>query len=315
MTRYGLLASIAALGLVGCGGSNTGSASTPPPTGGQTPAPTPTPTPTPSPTPSPDPTGFTRLVFEDQFAAGTLNRAVWNVEGPSFWVNNEQQAYVDSQETIAFSSPAGAQDGAALVLRARYHEGFVTPTNRRVDFLSGRIDTANTLDVTYGRVESRIRMPRAQGAWPAFWMLGYGQWPDAGETDIMEYIGEAGWTSSSLHGPGYSAGGNIGDKQYFPAGQSEEDWHVYAVERRPDDIRFFVDDREFLKITRADVEKKGAWRFDRKQFLILNLALGGEYPRGYNTVTAPYYGLPQATVDKIKADQIQVEVDWVRVWE
>ena len=312
MTRHYLFASALALCLTGCGG---GSSSSPPSTGGSPPVPSPTPSPTPSTTPTPTSGAFDKLVFEEQFAAGALDRSVWNVEGPSFWVNNEQQAYVDSDETIAFAPIMGADDGSALVLRARYRPGYVTPTGRRVDFLSGRIDTADKINVTYGRVEGRIKMPRSAGVWPAFWMLGYGDWPDSGETDIMEYIGEAGWTSASLHGPGYAAGENIGDKQYFPDGQSEEDWHVYAVERRADDIRFFVDDREFLKITKADVENKGPWRFDREQFLILNLALGGEYPRWYNNTTEPYYGLPESTVDKIKADEIQVEVDWVRVWE
>jgi len=310
MKSYSSLVALVALALVSCG---DGSGSAPPPSSGPAPSPASSPSPTPSPTPAP--TGFDTLVFEDQFAAGALDRNIWNVEGPSFRVNNEQQAYIDSEETIAFSSFASADDGNALILRARYRPGYVTPSGRRVDFLSGRIDTAEKVNVTFGRVEGRIRMPRAQGVWPAFWMLGYGDWPDAGETDIMEYIGEAGWTSSSLHGPGYSGEGNIGDRQFFPAGQSEEDWHVYAVERRPDDIRFFVDDREFLKITRADVEKRGEWRFDREQFLILNLALGGEYPRGYNNVTSPYYGLPASTVDAIKGDRIAVEVDWVRVYE
>ena len=87
------------------------------------------------------------------------------------------------------------------------------------------------------------------------------------------------------------------------------------MERRDQDLRFLVDDREFYRVTKADVERYGPWRFDRAQYIILNFALGGTYPQGVNGVTSPYFGLPQDTVDRIKAEQIQVEVDWVRVWE
>ena len=254
------------------------------------------------------------MVFSDEFNAGSLDRSVWNVEGPSFFVNNELQAYVDSPETIRFANVQGA-DGGALILQPRWQPGFVTPTGRRVDFVSGRIDTRDRVDVTYGRVEARIRMPDAAGVWPAFWMLGYGQWPDAGETDIMEYVGVPTWTASAIHGPGYSGANAIAKRYNFPSGQNVTAWHTYAVERTQDALIFYVDDNEYHRITRADVERLGAWRFDRRQFLILNFALGGDYPAGVNNITTPYFGLPQATVDRVRADEIFMEVDWVRAYE
>jgi beta-glucanase (GH16 family) len=182
------------------------------------------------------------------------------------------------------------------------------------DFVSGRINTARRVDVTFGKVEARIRMPDATGAWPAFWLLGYGKWPGSGEIDIMEYVGDKAWTSSAIHGPGYSGETPLNQEHRFPAGQDATGWHVYAVERSADAVVFFVDGREVYRVTRAKVESHGPWRFDRKQYLILNFAIGGVYPHKKNAITAPYFGLPQATVDKINRGEVAMDVDWVRVW-
>ncbi len=309
-----LATAFGALALAGCGGggSDDGGGAVvvlPAPAPGPTPAPTPAPTPTP--TPSPPPSGT--LIFADEFNAGVLDRAKWNVEGPAFWVNNELQAYVDEPATISFATAAGA-DGGVLRLTPVLRPRTVTPTGRVTDFVSGRINTAGKFDVSYGRIAARIRMPDAAGVWPAFWLLGYGQWPDAGEIDIMEYVGVAGWTSVALHGPGYSGNTPLAARQDFPAGASAADWHEYAVVRAPDSVTFFVDDRQIYRVTRADVERFGPWRFDRAQYLILNFALGGDYPRAVNGIAAPYFGMPQATADAIARGELAMEVDWVRVW-
>lgn len=254
-----------------------------------------------------------KLVFSEEFNSGTLDRSVWNVEGPTFWVNNELQAYVDEAATISFATPVGA-DGGALVLKPVYRAGYVTPTGRTTDFVSGRIDTRNHVDVTYGRIAARIRMPDAAGVWPAFWALGYGQWPDSGEIDIMEYVGVPSWTAVAIHGPGYSGDTPLVKRQDFPAGTDVTQWHEYSVERSADAVVFYVDDREFYRVTRANVEQYGPWRFDRKQYLLLNFAVGGNYPHNVNAITTPYYGMPQTTADKIARGELAMEVDWVRVW-
>lgn len=300
---------ISALALASCGGAEASGG------GGGGPVvtpPSPSPTPTPTPSPSPIPAGT--LIFADEFNAGSLDRSKWNVEGPAFWVNNEVQAYLDEAATISFSSAAAGADGGALVLKPVYRAGYVTPSGRTTDFISGRINTANKFDVTYGRIAARIRMPDAAGVWPAFWMLGYGNWPDSGEIDIMEYVGVANWTSSAMHGPGYSGNTPLTARQDFPAGTNVAAWHEYSVVRTADSVTFFVDDRQFYRVTRADVERYGAWRFDRPQYLILNFALGGGYPQGVNGITTPYFGLPQSTADAIARGEIAMEVDWVRVW-
>jgi hypothetical protein len=88
---------------------------------------------------------------------------------------------------------------------------------------------------------------------------------------------------------------------------------VYAVDWAPDSIVFRVDDREIYRVTRAMVAPYGRWAFDNPKFLILNLALGGGYPRDVNKTTTPYLGLPDSTVRRIKTDSVAVLVDWVRV--
>ena len=255
------------------------------------------------------------MLFEDQFAASGLDRTKWNVEGMDFWVNDEQQAYLDSPDTIQFARGVdGAEDGAALVLKPVFRPGVDTRTDRNADFLSGRIDSRGKFDFTHGRAEARIRMPLDRGVWPAFWLLGNGQWPDTGEIDIMEYVGEPEWSAVAIHGPGYSGETPLVERRMFPAGQDASGWHTYGVEWTDKSIAFDVDGDVFYTVTKADIQKYGPWRFDTPKHIIVNFAMGGVYPGKVNKLTEPYYGIPQETVDAVKAGNVQMEVDWVRVW-
>lgn len=256
-----------------------------------------------------------KLIFSDEFDGDALDRAKWNVEGPTFWVNEEQQAYVDMPETMHLL-PAGAVPGAdgVLVLQPRFSAGFTTPTGRKADFVSGRINTRGKFEFTHGRAVARIRMPDAVGVWPAFWLLGDGKWPDAGEIDIMEYVGEKDWTGVAMHGPGYSGETPLVNKYYFEDGSDVTSWHEYAVDWSAEAVVFSVDGREMYRVTRPMVEHYGRWTFDTPEYVILNFALGGAYPFKTNGVEKPYKGLPAATVERIKAGQIRMEVDWVRVY-
>ena len=253
------------------------------------------------------------LVFADEFDGGTLDRTKWNVIGMDFWVNRELQAYVDSPETLSFRDGVDGADGGVLVVKPVWRPGVDTNDDRKADFISGRINSSEKFDFQYGRAEARIRMSDAPGFWPAFWMMGYGDWPGNGEIDIMEYVGEKGWTSSALHGPGYSGDTPINERQTFPQGQDATGWHVYAIDWNADRIVFEVDGRPFYTVTKADVEKYGEWRYDNRKYLILNSAVGGIYPKAVNNVEEPYYGLPPATAEKIKAGEVEMLVDWVRV--
>ena len=255
------------------------------------------------------------LVFAEEFDAGTLDRSRWNVIGMDFWVNNEQQAYLDSPDTIQFAGDIEGADGGALVLRPVYRPGVDTRKDRKADFISGRIESEGKAEFTYGRVEARIRMPDAEGVWPAFWMLGGGKWPDTGEIDIMEYVGEKDWIGVALHGPGYSGETPLVNKYFFPAGEDVTGWHVYAIEWTKDAILFEVDGRLTYRVTRPMVENYGDWRFDNPKFLILNFALGGAYPFKTSRIEKPYNGMPGSTVDAIKRGEVAMYVDWVRVYE
>jgi beta-glucanase (GH16 family) len=254
-------------------------------------------------------------VFFDDFSGPDVNRAHWNVIVTGRVVNNEQQAYVDSADTIRIVHGAeadGAENGA-LAIRPQFRSGFMTPEGRSFDFVSGRIESRGKAEFTHGTVAARIKLPAGAGLWPAVWMLGTGRWPDTGELDIMENVGDASWTNVALHGPGYSGNTPLVARRSFPAPADATGWHVYAVEWTPDGFVFSVDGDAFYRPSRADVERHGRWVYDTPKFLIVNFALGGQYPQSVNKVTAPYPGLPPSTVDLLKTGHVRMLVDWVRV--
>jgi len=160
-----------------------------------------------------------RTVFADEFSGSTLDRARWNVIVTGRTVNNEQQAYIDSPDVLRVR-------GGHLEIQPRFRREFKTPEGRSFDFISGRIDTRSKVSFTYGTAAARIRLTAGDGLWPAFWALGDGGWPDTGEIDIMENVGDRTWTSAALHGPGY-----FGDTPLVKrAGVDITKWHVYAVD-------------------------------------------------------------------------------------
>lgn len=263
------------------------------------------------------------LLFFDDFDGAELDRSQWNVHVTGTIFNQEQQAYVDSPETLYLSNgdeTLGAYHGA-LIIHPRYRPGVVSAEGKRFDFISGRIDTRSKFDFTYGTAAARIRLPAGIGVWPAFWMLGYGQWPDTGEIDILEYVGEPDWVSAAAHGPGYFGETGLVNRFYFPAdedaagwsAESAAGWHVYAVDWQPDRLQFTVDGRTVYRITRPMIDFVGPWVFAAPEFLILNVALGGVYPFKTNGIHSPAFGLPAATVRLIEQDQVRLAVDWVRV--
>ncbi len=255
------------------------------------------------------------VVFFDDFSGPELDRTKWNVIVTGRTVNNEQQAYVDSPETIRIV-PGEAAEGAAngaLAITARWRPGFETPEGNHFDFTSGRLDTRDKVQFTYGTASARLKLTAGAGLWPAFWALGAGRWPATGEIDIMENVGDPSWTNVALHGPGYSGDTPLVRRSAFLPSDDVTKWHEYAVHWTPDTLTFSVDGQVFYTVTKAMVEKYGAWAYDNPKFLILNLALGGQYPQAVNHATSPYPGLPQPTVDLIKADRVSYLVDWVRI--
>ena len=254
------------------------------------------------------------LLFADEFNGGELDRDKWIVIGPEFWVNNEQQAYVDSPETIQFVDGMEGADGGVMVLKPKWAPGTKVPGVRVADFVSGRVESKGKFDFTYGRAEARIKLTDHVGVWPAWWLLGNGQWPDTGEIDVLEYVGEKDWIGVAVHGPGYSGDQGPVNRYYFQEGDVT-DWNVYAVEWTEDEMVFMVNDDVAYRVTRPAIEFLGEWRFDNPKYLLLNFALGGAYPVKVNNLTdAKYPGMPEETVEAVKRGEPAMYVDWVRVW-
>jgi beta-glucanase (GH16 family) len=261
------------------------------------------------------PASADKLLFFDDFTGPSLDRTKWNVIVTGQTVNNEQQAYVDSTDTISIApgrTAAGASNGA-LVLQPRYRQGFTSPQGRQYDFVSGRIDTRGKFEAAYGTWSARIKLSEGAGFWPAFWALGTGRWPDTGEIDIMENVGARDWTSVALHGSGYSGGTPLVKRAPFAPRKDVTAWHVYSVDWSPDALTFRIDRDVVYRATKAMVEQYGQWAFDNPKFVILNVAIGGNYPQAVNSARTPYPGLPESTVDLIKNNRVAMTVDWVRV--
>ncbi|MBS1524802.1 MAG: glycoside hydrolase family 16 protein [Bacteroidetes bacterium] len=254
-------------------------------------------------------------VFFEDFNENSLDRSKWNVEVTGNTVNDEQQAYVDSSSVLYFvkgREAEGAKNGA-LVIQARWHPGYTSKEGKKYDFLSGRINTSHKMEFTYGTASCRMKIASGAGMWPAFWALGNGNWPDCGEIDMMETVGDSSWISNAMHGPNYFGNTPLAYRYHFPNQETVDQWHVYSVDWTPDKMVFKTDGVVTYTVTRAMVEKYGRWAFDNPKFIILNFALGGGYPNGVNKITSPYFGISQSTVDKIKAGKAKVLVDWVLV--
>lgn len=259
--------------------------------------------------PSPD---NSDLIFFDDFTSHELDRSKWNVEITGQIHNKEQQAYIDSPETIYLQPEADTANGV-LVIQPRYRR-CVSPQGDTFDFVSGRIHTRGKFQFTYGSASARIQLPAGDGLWPAFWMIGTdGHWPGCGELDIMECVGEPDWSSVAVHGPGYSGETPLVNKKYFLKPVDVTQWHVYSLDWTSDDLTFRIDGELVYRVTRPMVEFYGKWVFNGSNFLILNFALGGVYPFKTNGIQKPYYGIPESTVEAIRHDQVRLLVDWVKV--
>ncbi|GAA4878256.1 ricin-type beta-trefoil lectin domain protein [Kitasatospora terrestris] len=211
-------------------------------------------------------------------AGAAADPSKWTMEtGGSGNGNHELQYYTPGAQNAAL-------DGQGhLVITAKRSSGGLSCWYGTCQYTSARLNTAQTFSQAYGHFESRIKIPRGQGIWPAFWMLGNDLgsvgWPNSGEIDIMENIGrEPGTVHGTIHGPGYSGAGGIGAPYSLPAGQSFADaFHTFAVDWSPTAIKWSVDGNVYQTRTPADLGGN-RWVFDHPFFVILNLAVGGDWP-------------------------------------
>ncbi|MFE7706926.1 ricin-type beta-trefoil lectin domain protein [Streptomyces sp. NPDC057486] len=219
--------------------------------------------------------------FSDDFngpAGSAVDGSKWQTETGDNVNNHERQYYT------AGNSNAALDGQGNLVITARKdNPGNYQCWYGRCEYTSARLNTAGKFTSTYGHIETRMKIPRGQGMWPAFWMLGddIGSvgWPNSGEIDIMENVGfEPGTVHGTIHGPGYSGSGGIGAGYALPGGQAFADaFHTFAVDWAPDSITWSVDGNVYQRRTPADLGGK-SWVFNKPFFIIMNLAVGGYWP-------------------------------------
>jgi beta-glucanase (GH16 family) len=239
------------------------------------------------------------LAWSDEFDGAALSlpdAGKWGYDqGASGYGNRELEDYCAAGSTLAPCDPKAPnayRDGAGhLVIAAiRTSSGAWT---------SARLNTKGIARFQYGRIEARMKLPAAAGLWPAFWLLGVDEstvgWPSCGEIDVMENVPGgvpgglgADTIKSTLHGPGYSGIEGLGRTLKLPhGGRVDDGFHVYGTIWSPGRVEFYVDDpsKPFFTATPRDVPKGKAWVFDKPFFLIMNLAVGGSWPRDPDATT------------------------------
>jgi beta-glucanase (GH16 family) len=251
------------------------------------------------------------LVWSDEFngpVGSAPDSTNWTYEtgNNGGWGNNELEYYCppgNSVSPCSASNPNIFLDGNGnLVIQA---------IKTSSGWTSGRMKTEGLQQFQYRRMEARMKLPVGNGLWPAFWMLGTNigtvGWPTCGEQDIMEWVPQytPTTTSSTIHGPGYSGANGIGSKFTFPPGGRVDDagFHTYGVIWSQDQMQFYRDDytSPFFTVTPANIPGGTTWVYNHPFFILLNLAVGGNFPKPGPDNTTP--------------NPAVVLVDYVRVYE
>ena len=217
-----------------------------------------------------------KLVWEEQFVGSQLDESIWNFElgngCPNLcgWGNNELQVYTKNNHFVK--------------------DGYLTIIAKKVDgqYSSTRITTKSNKEFKYGRIETRAKLPIGKGIWPAFWMLGSNisevGWPKCGEIDILEYIGkEPDVIFTSLHTQ--ASHGNTINTKKTKIETIEEGFHIYAVDWNEQKMDFFVDEK-LVYTFNPQLKNEDIWPFDKNFFIIINMAIGGNFggPEVDNTI-------------------------------
>ncbi|MEL6844095.1 MAG: glycoside hydrolase family 16 protein, partial [Bacteroidota bacterium] len=232
------------------------------------------------------------LIWQDEFDGTSLNTTDWTFEygngcdkGLCGWGNNELQLYTDEEANIKL-------ENGRMTITAREDNGTYTST---------RIITQDKVEVRFGRIDIRAKMPKGQGIWPALWMLGANiddvSWPMCGEIDIMELVGhEPATTHGTVHydDSGYKYNGN---SKTLSTGDLSDEFHVYSIVWDRDVIHWYLDNEWFKTFEKRNI---GTYPFNDAFFFIMNIAVGGNWPGSPDNTTV----FPQEMV-----------VDYVRVFQ
>ena len=244
--------------------------------------------------PPPPPPGPYQMVWSDEFDyTGLPDSTKWNYDvGGNGWGNHELEYYTSKR-----TENARVENGN-LVIEARKESW------QGMNYTSARLLTKGKMSWQYGKIETRAKLPRGRGTWPAIWMLGDTnplKWPDDGEVDIMEHVGfDQGIVHGSVHCKKYNwviGNGKTATTQVMDCSDS---FHVYTVEWNNSTINISVDSTSYMTFSN---EHSGydAWPFDNKLFLILNIAVGGDW------------GGQKGVDDSIWPQQMVI--DYVRVYQ
>ena len=241
------------------------------------------------------------LVWSDEFNTGQQpNPTYWTYDlgvGSSGWGNNEIQVYTNDSENVRI-------EGGNLVIDAVRKSGN--------NWTSARIKSQGRFNFTYGRIEFRAKLPVGSGTWPALWMLGENfatvGWPSCGEIDVMEHVGkDPGLVHSALHSP--SSYGNTFTKGSKSVPDFANEFHLYQAEWTEERITFSIDGVDFYTYN-PDSKTASTWPFDTPFFIIMNIAMGGNW----GSDSRYEVGGQRNGVDP-NLDKATMEVDYVRVYQ
>ena len=269
----------------------------------------------------PAPAGW-KLVWDDEFEGTTIDTTKWGFDRGSYlktgpdqwqpgWGNGELEFYTARPEN-------------AFVADGMLHIKAIKESYKGSQYTSARLKTRDLFNKKYGRFEFRAKLPTGKGVWPAIWLLPaddqkYGAWAASGEIDIMEARGqEPNKVLGTLHyGSHWPANAHSGADYVFPQGQGIADFHVYALEWEPGEIRFYVDDHLYQTqnfwwssaetdgpkgVAPSNESELNPWPapFDQPFYITLNVAVGGQF-----------LGNP----DRTTAFPVEMLVDYVRVYD
>lgn len=239
------------------------------------------------------------IVWQDEFDKDSLDLTKWSREtGGHGWGNNELQFYTDSD------SNSYVENGN-LTLKAQVVPQGIGSSKGLRYYSSARLRTYGKGDWKYGRIEVKAKVASGQGIWPAIWMLPtdwlFGGWPSSGEIDIMEHVGyDLGVVHGSVHTEAYNHKINTQRSSARKIANVDTEFHVYSIIWDKDKISFFIDDVQYFLFENDQQGNYKTWPFDQRFHLLINIAVGGDWPGNPDNST----NFPRKML-----------VDYVRVYE